>query len=69
MLLDSDVFYKYIRQSSKDYLSGYISMSKNYLKNFGVIGLSDEEKEELQRSKNPNKFWLDLYKVNGSVDL
>ena len=68
-ILESDIFFKYIRHTTKDYSSGYISMSKNYIKNFGILNLSDIEKKQLLNCSNPNNFLINLYKVNGYFPL
>lgn len=60
-ILESDVFYTYIKSTTKDYSSGYISMSKNYIKNFGVIDLSDSDRKRLLNSRAPNKIVQELY--------
>ena len=65
MILESDVFLKYMRFTTKDYSSGYISMSKNYIKNFGILQLSDDEKKQLLSCSNPNSLLIKLYKANG----
>ncbi|MBY0482610.1 MAG: hypothetical protein K2Q21_14735, partial [Chitinophagaceae bacterium] len=62
-LLESDIFFEYIKNTTKDYSSGYISMSRNYLKKFGIPELSKEEKDELKLAgKNTNLFWERIYK-------
>lgn len=43
-LMASDVFWLYIKNSSRPYGSGYYSLSKNYIKNFGVYHFSEEQK-------------------------
>lgn len=46
-ILESSVFNYYIRHTSKPYATGYYSYAKNYVKNFGVYPLSQEQTEEL----------------------
>ncbi|PVV61630.1 class I SAM-dependent DNA methyltransferase, partial [Chryseobacterium sp. HMWF035] len=58
-IFESDIFFKYISNVSKDYSSGFISFSKNYLKNFGICNLNDREKEFLLREEN--KELLDAF--------
>lgn len=58
-ILESDIFYKYISQSTKDYASGYISLSKNYIKNFGVCELNNDESKYL--NKITSKEELDAF--------
>jgi len=61
-LLESDIFFEYIKSTTKDYSSGYISLSRNYLKNFGIPILTREERK-LLRSKEiePHTFWENIY--------
>lgn len=41
--LESDAFGWYMTTTSKPYLKGYVSFSKNYIKNFSLPDLSEEE--------------------------
>ncbi len=66
-ILESDIFFNYIRLTTKDYSSGFISMSKNYIKNFGIIELSESEKNKLLAGKNSDALLNSLYKLNGSL--
>ncbi|OFX49620.1 MAG: N-6 DNA methylase, partial [Bacteroidetes bacterium GWC2_33_15] len=43
-LMSSRLFWTYIKLSSKPYGSGYYSLSRNYIKNFGVYNFSEDEK-------------------------
>ena len=43
-LMSSDLFWFYVVHSSKPYGSGYFSLSRNYIKSFGVAEFSQEEK-------------------------
>jgi len=65
-ILESNLFYEYIRNTTKDYASGYISMSRNYLKNFGVYQFNDKEKATLLTTNDVNKF---LEKKYGVINL
>ena len=58
-ILESKLFWFYIKNTSKPYSSSYFSLSKNYLKNFGIIDFSDEERGWLL--KNENKDEIDLF--------
>ena len=61
-LLESDIFFDYIRSTTKDYSSGYISMSRNYIKNFGIAEITKEERTRLKKaSTNKNLFWEKIY--------
>lgn len=42
-LMETKLFWYYITQTSKPYMSGYFSLSNNYIKNFGVCKLTNEE--------------------------
>lgn len=44
-LMTSRLFWTYIELSSKPYGSGYYSLSRNYIKNFGVYNFNDKEKD------------------------
>lgn len=43
-ILMSDIFWFYIVNTSKPYAGNYFSVAKNYIKNFGICNLSEEEK-------------------------
>jgi len=70
-ILESNLFYEYVKNATKDYSSGYISLSRNYIKNFGIINLSADQKAELIISDNPNTFINELYQtafsINGNI--
>lgn len=42
-ILESEVFKYYLKYSSRNYSGDYISLSKNYIKHFGVCELSEDE--------------------------
>lgn len=63
-IMESDLFFKYISSTTKDYSSGYISMSRNYLKNFGVFQLSAEQRAVLLELDDVNEFLEELYELN-----
>jgi adenine-specific DNA-methyltransferase len=62
-IMESDLFYRYISSTTKDYASGYISMSRNYLKNFGVFQFSESEEEDLLNSGNPDDLLKQFYNI------
>lgn len=62
-IMESDLFYKYIKNTTKDYSSGYISMSRNYLKNFGIFDFTIEQEREFLSTNDSNKFLEKLYGV------
>lgn len=66
-ILRSDVFWYYIKHTSKPYGSDYFALAKNYVKNFGLIELSDkEEKEILSLSSDAeiNNYIKELYELD-----
>ncbi|WP_442589688.1 HsdM family class I SAM-dependent methyltransferase [Pedobacter sp. AW31-3R] len=62
-ILESELFYNYIKSTTKDYSSGYISMSRNYLKNFGIPQLTTEQQERLLTTDLPDNLINSLYEV------
>jgi len=66
-LLESDVFWYYIKNISRPYSGGFYSFSKGYIKNFGVVDLSDQEKEFVVNCSDShvlNNFFNNKYRVN-----
>lgn len=51
-LMSSRLFWFYITNSSKPYGSGYFSLSRNYIKNFGVYNFNEEEIDEIINESN-----------------
>lgn len=49
-LMSSDLFWFYVEHSSKPYGSGYYSLSRNYIKGFGVAEFNQEEKDSIINS-------------------
>lgn len=62
-ILESELFFKYIKNTTKDYSSGYISMSRNYLKNFGVCQLTDDQRNFLLNTNDYNDFLYEIYGI------
>jgi adenine-specific DNA-methyltransferase len=65
-ILMSKVFWFYIETTSKPYAGNYFSVAKNYIKNFGVVDLNEEEKKQLlslEKDDTINKFLLDKYDI------
>ncbi len=63
-ILESDIFFNYIRHTTKNYSSGYISLSKNYIKNFGIPTLSKAQQRtllNLKRKSSINDFISSFY--------
>ena len=54
VILESKVFEYYMTNTSKPYSSGYLSYAKNYVKNFGICGLTSKDKSILMNLKNKN---------------
>jgi len=58
-LLSSRLFWFYIVNTSKPYGSGYYSLSRNYIKTFGIYQFSKEEKDFIIKEKD--KDALDIF--------
>jgi len=63
-ILNSDVFWYYISNTSKNYANGYKSFAKNYVKKFSIPDLTDSQKE-LLLSLSPKKTNQYLNKLYG----
>lgn len=46
-ILESSLFYDYVRKTTKNYSSGFFSLSKNYIKNFGIYDFDEKQKRQL----------------------
>ncbi|MEQ8471053.1 MAG: N-6 DNA methylase [Marinoscillum sp.] len=68
-IMESDIFFDYIKNITKDYSSGYISMSKNYIKNFGICDLSEEKKDLLLESSDPERLLRSYYGLRKPYEL
>lgn len=66
-ILESELFYQYIKNTTKDYASGYISMSRNYLKNFGIPKLKEAEIKEILNAEDSNPILEKIYKVKNEI--
>jgi len=65
-IMESKIFWYYIKTTSKPYSSDYYSLNGNYIKNFGVCELADSEKEFLidETDRNIlNVFFEDKYEL------
>ncbi|MCF6182733.1 DNA methyltransferase [Lutibacter sp.] len=62
-ILMSKIFWFYIVNTSKPYAGNYFSVAKNYIKNFGVCDLTNDEKVELLSLNNINEIDNFLLKV------
>ncbi len=65
-IMGSSIFWYYIKTTSKPYSSNYYSLNGNYIRNFGVCELNDEEKKFVL-NENDNKtldhFFEDKYEI------
>ena len=65
-IMESNIFWYYIKTTSKPYSSDYYSLNGNYIKNFGVCHLTDEEKKFLIKETDKdvlNDFFEDRYEL------
>lgn len=65
-IMESSIFWYYIKTTSKPYSSDYYSLNGNYIKNFGVCELTEKEKKfiiEETDQKILNVFFEDKYKL------
>ncbi|WP_445453160.1 HsdM family class I SAM-dependent methyltransferase [Flavobacterium sp. 25HG05S-40] len=65
-ILMSKIFWFYIENTSKPYSGSYFSVAKNYIKNFGICNLSNEERImilNLEDSKKIDEFLLKKYRI------
>lgn len=58
-LMTSRLFWTYIKLSSKPYGSGYYSLSRNYIKNFGVYNFDKEDKDFIIKTHEQKE--LDIF--------
>lgn len=66
IFIESDVFWFYIKMTSKPYSNGYMALAKNYIKNFGIPILTDTEIKHLIQSKHVDreKYIAQLYNLD-----
>ncbi|TXK78906.1 class I SAM-dependent DNA methyltransferase [Mesonia sp. K4-1] len=65
-VLESDIFWYYIKNTSKPYSSGYFALAKNYVKNFSIPNFTIGEKTyfmNLTRKSAINRFLLRKYNI------
>lgn len=65
-IMESNVFWYYIKTTSKPYSSNYYSLNGNYIKNFGVCELTNGEKEFLMEETEQN-ILNDFFEVKYEV--
>ncbi|MDO9304000.1 MAG: N-6 DNA methylase [Sulfuricurvum sp.] len=69
-IFQSEIFWKYVKNVSKNYNSNYYSLGKNYIKNFGIANLTDREVEKLMTmsdTKLMNIFLNKKYEIGEIV--
>lgn len=65
-IMESSIFWYYIKTTSKPYSSDYYSLNGNYIKNFGICELTDKEREFLIEETDQyilNEFFEDKYEL------
>jgi hypothetical protein len=65
-ILESSIFWYYIKTTSKPYSSDYYSLNGNYIKNFGVCELTEKERKFLIEETDQNllnEFFEDKYEL------
>src|SRR5690554_1210147 len=65
-IMESSIFWYYIKTTSKHYSSDYYSLNGNYIKHFGVCELTDKEKKFLIEETDQNilnEFFEDKYEL------
>lgn len=65
-IMESNIFWYYIKTTSKPYSSDYYSLNGNYIKNFGVCELTEKEREFLIKETDQNilnEFFEDKYEL------
>lgn len=62
-ILSSNIFWDYIKLTSKPYGGDYYALAKNYIKKFGIYNFSSTEKNELLSIRSRRKIdkWLTKY--------
>lgn len=68
-ILMSKIFWFYIKSTSKPYSSNYYSLAKNYVKNFGICDLTDEEKQSMINMNDRDKIDEFLYRKYGIKEI
>lgn len=66
-ILESDIFYYYIKNTSKPYSHGFFSYAKNYVKNFGIPELSESQKDLIlacEKGQPLTDFLCNIYGIS-----
>lgn len=69
-ILESKIFWYYIKKTSKPYSGNYYALAKNYVKDFGVCELTENEKDFLLSTDSlseRNQFLFDKYNVSKNL--
>lgn len=64
-IFKTDIFWLYVKSISKPYASNYLSLGRNYMKNFGVYNFSKEERDYIINEDDINQlniFFSNKYK-------
>lgn len=69
LFIESDVFWFYIKMTSKPYSKGFMALAKNYIKNFGIPSISNSELDRIKKlsSEDREKEIAKLYNVNYEI--
>lgn len=65
-ILKTDIFWYYIKKTSKPYANNYFALAKNYIKNFSIPIFSEREKKyfmNLNTKKAIDRFLLKKYNI------
>ena len=65
-ILETKLFWYYIQKTSKPYSSNYYSLGGNYIKNFGICDLKEDEIDYILKETNQDKlnsFFEEKYQV------
>jgi type I restriction-modification system DNA methylase subunit len=66
-ILESDVFWYYIKNTSKPYSGNFYALAKNYVKDFSICSLTEDEEDFLLRTnslKERNRFLTEKYEIS-----
>lgn len=55
-IFKSEIFWIYVKSIGKPYASNYLSLGRNYMKNFGIYNFTDEEKKYLIQEKDIDRL-------------
>ena len=68
-ILKSELFWFYVRHVSKPYGGNYFALAKNYVKNFGVVDLTEDQKDFLLELDDNmvDSYLTNLYDVDLDV--